>query len=126
MSELERMHEERINALDRRVDLLSQKVDDFIAESRRNADRQDARMQQLEQRMDAMNQRMDAMNQRMDATITALTQRMDETNQRTDATLATLNQRMDDSINQIRNLTIAATGGIVTIAVAVLAFVAMH
>ena len=34
MTELERLHEERINALDRLVDVLSQKVDDYISESR--------------------------------------------------------------------------------------------
>lgn len=52
MTKIEKMHEERINALDKRVEVLSQKVDDFITESRRTADRQDARMQQLEQRWD--------------------------------------------------------------------------
>lgn len=34
MTEIERMHEERLNSLDRRVDVLSQKIDDYIAESR--------------------------------------------------------------------------------------------
>ncbi len=64
MTEVERMHEERINALDRRVDVLSQKVDDFIAESR--ADRAETK-----QRLAAMEQRMDAMNQRIDNAITS-------------------------------------------------------
>ena len=91
MTEIERMHEERITALDRRVDVLSQKIDDYIAESRRNADRQDARMAQLENRMDATNQRMDAMN-----------------------------QRIDNTIASIHNLTVASMAGIEAIAVAII------
>ncbi len=87
MTKIERMHEERINALDRRVDVLSvkvdalsSKIDNFITESRRTADRQDARMQQLE-------------------------------------------QRWDNTLKHIQNLTIVSIVGIVTIAIATIAFV---
>jgi uncharacterized coiled-coil protein SlyX len=42
----------RVTSLEITVEKLSQKVDDFITESRRTADRQDARMEKLEQSMD--------------------------------------------------------------------------
>ena len=60
MTDVERMHEERINALDTRVEVLSQKVDDFIEESRRTAARQDARMEKLDERLEKINERMDS------------------------------------------------------------------
>ena len=60
MTDVERMHEERINALDTRVEVLSQKVDDFIAESRANAARQEARMEKLDERLEKLNARIDS------------------------------------------------------------------
>ena len=60
MTEVEKMHEERLNALDNRVDVLSQKIDDFITESRRTADRQDARMEKLDEKLDKLNTRIDS------------------------------------------------------------------
>ena len=59
MTEIERMHEERINALDRRVDVLSQKVDDFIAESRAARAKTDEELKEMRSDMKALNQRMD-------------------------------------------------------------------
>lgn len=49
--------EERYYILGSKVDVLAQKVDDFIAESRRVQDRQDSEMRALNQRIDtAINQ----------------------------------------------------------------------
>jgi len=42
----------RVSTLEVTVEKLSQKVDDFITESRANFARQDARMQKLDERMD--------------------------------------------------------------------------
>ena len=60
MTDLERRHEERINALDTRVEVLSQKIDDYIAESRANSARQDARMEKLDEKLAKLNERMDS------------------------------------------------------------------
>lgn len=59
MTEIERMHEERLNSLDRRVDVLSQKIDDYIAESR--AARAETKEELKEMRADRkiFNQRTD-------------------------------------------------------------------
>ena len=43
---------DRVSTLEITVEKLSQKVDDFIAESRANFSRQDARMEKLDERMD--------------------------------------------------------------------------
>lgn len=91
MTEIERLHEERINALDNRVDVLSQKVDDFIAESRAARAKTDEELKEMRADMRTMNQRMDAMN-----------------------------QRMDNTLASIHNLTMAAMAGIGAIAVAVI------
>ena len=103
MTEIERMHEERINALDRRVDVLSQKVDDYIAESRAARAKTDEELKEMRANMNAFNQRMDAMNQRMDA----------------------MNQRIDDSIASFRTLTLAAMFGIAGMSIAVIIAVAL-
>ena len=59
MTEIERMHEERINALDRRVGVLSQKVDDFIAESRAARAKTDEELKEMRADMRTLNQRID-------------------------------------------------------------------
>ena len=110
MTEIERMHEERINALDRRVDVLSQKVDDYIAESRAARAKTDEELKEMRANMNAFNQRMDAMNQRMDAM-----------NQRMDA----MNQRIDNAITNFKNLTTTAMFGIAGMSIAVIIAVAI-
>ena len=60
MTEIERMHEERINALDRRVDVLSQKIDDYIAESRAARAKTDEELKEMRAEMKTLNQRMDS------------------------------------------------------------------
>jgi len=59
MTEIERMHEERLNSLDRRVDVLSQKIDDFIAESRAARAKTDEELKEMRADMKTLNQRMD-------------------------------------------------------------------
>ena len=59
MTEIERMHEDRINSLDRRVDVLSQKIDDYIAESRAARAKADEEMKEMRADMRNLNQRMD-------------------------------------------------------------------
>ena len=98
MTEIERMHEERINALDRRVGVLSQKVDDFIAESRAARAKTDEELKEMRANMNAFNQRMDAMNQRKDA----------------------MNQRIDESIVSFRKLTRALLIEVVLMVIAVI------
>jgi len=59
MTEIERMHEERLNSLDRRVDVLSQKIDDFIAESRAARAKTDEELKEMRANMKDLNKRMD-------------------------------------------------------------------
>ena len=60
MTEIERMHEDRINSLDRRVDVLSQKIDDYIAESRAARAKTDEELKEMRAEMKTLNQRMDS------------------------------------------------------------------
>ena len=59
MTKVERMHEERINSLDRRVDVLSQKIDDFIAESRAARAETKEELKEMRADMKTLNQRID-------------------------------------------------------------------
>ncbi len=59
MTNVERMHEERINALDTRVEVLSQKVDDYIAEGREMRKKQNEEMKEFRADMKTLNQSMD-------------------------------------------------------------------
>ena len=60
MTNVERMHEERLNSLDRRVDVLSQKIDDYIAESRAARAKTDEELKEMRAEMKTLNQRMDS------------------------------------------------------------------
>lgn len=52
--------EGRVSSIEVTVEKLSQKVDDFIAESRRNADRQDADMREMRTEMQNLSNKIDS------------------------------------------------------------------
>lgn len=64
--------EERVNRNENKIDVLTQQVQDFIAESRAARAKQAEEMKEYRANINAMNQRMDAMNQRIDAAISSI------------------------------------------------------
>ena len=95
MTKIERMHEERINALDKRVEVLAQKVDDAIAESR--ADRAE------------MKKEIRAINQRMDEKFDKMDEKFDK-----------MNQRLDNALSSMHTLAVTSTIGVGAMIVAII------